>query len=71
MCKLVFLERIFGGLDQLGVWFLDKYHIKCQLWGSLLSLLWSIRNNQTKLSLSSSAVAVLGDNPHCLKLSSC
>ena len=24
-----------------------------------------------KISLSSSAVEVLGDNPHCLKLSSC
>ena len=31
MCKLVDLERIFGGLDQLGGRFLDKYHIKCQL----------------------------------------
>ena len=45
MCNLVDLERILGGLDQLGGLF--------------------------KLSLSSSIVEVLGDNPHCLKLFSC
>ena len=33
MCKLVDCERIFGGCDQLGGRFLDKYQVRCQLRG--------------------------------------